>query len=234
MSLAVFIRYSYLIIKIPKKRVSVEQKLVHVLSAFTLTFNDQLYFITVLWPNPVTYPPLKPRSFVSAVFVWNFFFGLFALWAAFLLRIFYSEPDTETEEIKRPHRIAPFVIFYLCGLAFSAAFAIIQVEEHPTLSSNNVENPFFKFLLICTILGFMLTIVYLIYLFVMIKQRREMLPYRHSLFMNMSLLFFIGVVIVIALGSLDVFTYSSALIMLSFAISNIYSYLLQYLYAPTR
>lgn len=151
-----------------------------------------------------------------------------------MIRIYYSEPDTDTVEIKRPHRIIPFVLFYLCGLAFSAAFAIIQVDEHPTLSTNNVENPFFKFLLTCTIIGFIGAAIYLIYLFVLIKQRREMLPYRHSLFMNISLLFFVGVVIVIALGSLDVFTYSSALVMLSFAIGNIYSYLLQYLYAPTR
>lgn len=41
-------------------------------------------------------------------------------------------------------------------------------------------------------------------------------------------------VIVVSLGSLDVFNYSSGLIMFSFAFNNLYSYLLQYLYSPTK
>ena len=84
-SAAVFVRYSYLICQIPKFRVSLEQRLVHGVSGLTIMFNDQLYWITVLWPNAFT-------SFVNAVFVWNFFFVFFALWAIFLLRIYYEEP----------------------------------------------------------------------------------------------------------------------------------------------
>lgn len=53
-ALLVFIKYSSNILKLPKKRVSVEQRFVHVFSGLTLLFDDQLYFITVLWPNPVT------------------------------------------------------------------------------------------------------------------------------------------------------------------------------------
>ena len=54
-SLAVFIRYNMLVLRLPKQRVSVEQRCVQGLGALTLTFNDQLYFISILWPNSVTY-----------------------------------------------------------------------------------------------------------------------------------------------------------------------------------
>ena len=59
----------------------------------------------------------------------------------------------------------PFVVFYLCGFAFCAAFAIIQSDEHPILSPNSVDNGFFKFLLVMTIIGFILAVLYIVYLF---------------------------------------------------------------------
>lgn len=108
------------------------------------------------------------------------------------------------------------------------------MDEHPILSVKQIDIPFFKFLVIATTLGFFLVIIYLLYLFITIKERNQLVAYRNSLFMNISLLFFIGVVVVIVLGSLDVFSYSSGLILFSFGICNLYSYLLQYLYAPTQ
>jgi hypothetical protein len=49
---AVFVKYNQLIFLLPKDRVSVEQRAIQVLSVITLTFNDQLYFISVISPNP--------------------------------------------------------------------------------------------------------------------------------------------------------------------------------------
>lgn len=85
-----------------------------------------------------------------------------------------------------------------------------------------------------TIIGFILVIIYIFYLFLCVQLEKNLLPYRHQVFLKFSTLFFIAIVIVVALGSLDVFSYSSGLIMFSFAISNLYSYLLQYLYSPTK
>jgi hypothetical protein len=53
-SFAVFAKYNLLVFKLPKNRISVEQRAVQVLSVVTLTFNDQLYFISIISPNPVS------------------------------------------------------------------------------------------------------------------------------------------------------------------------------------
>lgn len=54
LSFAVFSKYNLLIFKLPKERISIEQRAVQILSVITLTFNDQLYFISVISPNPVS------------------------------------------------------------------------------------------------------------------------------------------------------------------------------------
>lgn len=56
LAFAVFAKYNLKILKLPKERISVEQRSVQVLSVVTLTFNDQLYFISVIAPNPFSYP----------------------------------------------------------------------------------------------------------------------------------------------------------------------------------
>lgn len=48
----VFVKYNRMIFLLPKERISVEQRIIQVLSVVTLTFNDQLYFISVIAPNP--------------------------------------------------------------------------------------------------------------------------------------------------------------------------------------
>ena len=72
-------------------------------------------------------------AFINAVFLWNFFFGLFVLWTVFLYRIRAREADTSTKKVDRLHCL-PYGLFYVCGLIFSAAFAIIQLNEHPVIT----------------------------------------------------------------------------------------------------
>jgi hypothetical protein len=54
---AVFVKYNRLIFRLPNERVSIEQRSIQVLSVVTLTFNDQLYFISIISPNPFSYRP---------------------------------------------------------------------------------------------------------------------------------------------------------------------------------
>jgi hypothetical protein len=182
--------------------------------------------------QPFHVAPSPRSSFLNALFIWNFFFAIFLLWAGFLLRIYYEEPDNETTEVKQPHRVIPFVVFYLSGLAFTVAFAIIQVEEHPIITPESIDRPGFTFILVMTAICLTLALFYVIYLFVLVK-RKSTVAYRHNAFMNISVFFAVGVVVVIILGRLDVFIYSAALIMFTFTVTNFYSYLLQYLYSPT-
>ena len=116
---------------------------------------------------------------------------------------------------------------------FTVAFAVIQYDEHPIISPHRVENGFFTFLTLATIIGFFLAIIYIFYLFVTVCRDKPHQAYRNTIFLAFSSFFFITVIVVVALGSLDIFNYSSALVMFSFAITNIYSFLVQYLYSPT-
>lgn len=135
--------------------------------------------------------------------------------------------------LKAPHRVVPFTIFYFCGLMFSVAFAVIQYDEHPIISPHSVDNGFFTFLTLATIIGFFLVIIYILYLFASVCRDKPHRSYRNTIFMIFSTFFFMTVIVVVALGSLDIFTYSSGLVMFSFAIPNLYSFLIQYLYSPT-
>mgnify|MGYP000982375152 FL=1 len=54
LSVLVYVKYVTTIMKIPKNVVSIEQKGVQLIGVLTVLFNDQLFFITVLWPNPFT------------------------------------------------------------------------------------------------------------------------------------------------------------------------------------
>lgn len=53
--LVILALYTNRLLKVPKRKVSIEQRGVQIIGALTLLFNDQLYFVTVLWPNPVSY-----------------------------------------------------------------------------------------------------------------------------------------------------------------------------------
>lgn len=86
-SIFVFFKYNQMINGLPKKLISVEQKVIWVLSFITLTFNDQFYFISIIAPNPFSYFSPLLRSFLSSFFIWNFVAFLFILWAIFLNRI---------------------------------------------------------------------------------------------------------------------------------------------------
>jgi hypothetical protein len=55
-SVAVLVVFNHLILRLPRNRVSIEQRFIQLLSAVTITFNDQFYFISVIYPNPVSSP----------------------------------------------------------------------------------------------------------------------------------------------------------------------------------
>jgi len=63
---------------------------------------------------------------------------------------------------------------------------------------------------------------------------KQIVAYRHSAFMYLSIILLFAVIAALAMGSLDLFVYSSSIVMYIFAVTNFYSYLLQYLYSPTK
>jgi hypothetical protein len=81
---------------------------------------------------------------------------------------------------------------------------------------------------------FSLACVYIIYLFCYILKFKPNRLYRHNVFMGLSAAFFISTVVFFFVGGYDLFTYSGSKIFFTLSFMNMYSFFLQYLYAPTR
>lgn len=58
--------------------------------------------------------------------------------------------------------------------------------------------------------------------------------YRSSVFMYVSLLFFLSTIIFFFIGGYNIFDYSAPKIMFYITFMNFYSYFMQYLYCPTN
>lgn len=135
--------------------------------------------------------------------------------------------------MKSPLKITAFIIFYISGLIFTVAYSLIQIEQHPIITPKDIDRDYFRFFVAWIIVCLVLVVVYLLYLFLM-TCGRNLLAYRHNAFVNLSIFLLAAVVVMLALGGLDLFVYSSSIVMFIFTLTNFYSFLLQYLYSPTQ
>jgi hypothetical protein len=81
---------------------------------------------------------------------------------------------------------------------------------------------------------FAIAVVYVIWLYIGIISRKPHRMWRSSIFMYLSLFFFISTTVFFFLGGYNIFDYSAPKIMFYITFMNGYSYWLQYLYAPTK
>lgn len=87
------------------------------------------------------------------------------------------------------------------GLGFSTALAIIQTNEYPMVTPDTIDSQAFRFFFVSMIICFVFGIIYLVYLYGMVFCYKKNRPYRHNVFMYLTLCFILGVIIVTLMGS---------------------------------
>jgi len=138
-----------------------------------------------------------------------------------------------TDLISKP-KIIILVIFYVILLAYNGAYAISQTSDHPVFSTDSLRSPSVTGLKGLAYVVFALAVVYIIYLYIGIFSSKPHRMWRSSIFMYISMFFFISTIIFFFIGGYNVFDYSATKIMFYITFMNIYSYFLQYLYSPTK
>jgi hypothetical protein len=128
------------------------------------------------------------------------------------------------------------VIVFICYaliLGYSVAYAITQTTDHPVFSFEDVRSDGVIAMGVVAFMVFSLACVYIIYLFVHTLMYKPNRPYRHNVFMALSAAFFISTIVFFFVGGYDLYNYSASKIFFTFCFMNMYSFFLQYLYAPS-
>ena len=80
---------------------------------------------------------------------------------------------------------------------------------------------------------FGLACTYIIYLIIRAIKDRPNRLYRHNVFLVLTVIFFISTTVFFFVGGYDLYNYSASKIFFTLAFMNLYSFYLQYLFAPT-
>jgi hypothetical protein len=124
-------------------------------------------------------------------------------------------------------------IFYTLVLGYSVAYAVTQTSDHPIFSYEDIRSGVIIGLEVVAFVAYSLACTYIIYLYICILKEKPNRLYRHNLFMIFTAVFFISTTVFFFLGGYDLYNYSASKIFFTFAFMNMYSFYLQYLYAPS-
>ncbi len=125
-------------------------------------------------------------------------------------------------------------LFYALVLGYSVAYAITQTTDHPVFSFEDITASGVIVMEVMAFIVFSLACVYIIYLFLYTLKFKPARSHRHNVFMAISAAFFISTVVFFFVGGYDLYSYSASKIIFTLCFMNLYSFFLQYLYAPTQ
>lgn len=118
-------------------------------------------------------------------------------------------------------------------LAYLVAFAIDQTADFPIYSITDIQSQYVTILKIIAFSVFSLASLYIFYLFIQTCRLRPDRIYRHNIFLAFTSIFFISTIVFFFLGGYNLFDYSGPKILFTLCFMNMYSFYLQYFYAPT-
>jgi hypothetical protein len=125
-------------------------------------------------------------------------------------------------------------LFYALVLGYSVAYAITQTTDHPVFSFEDIRADGVLVMEVIAFIVFSLGCIYILYLFLYTLKYKPGRPHRHNVFMAISAAFFISTVVFFFVGGYDLYSYSASKILFTLCFMNLYSFFLQYLYAPTE
>lgn len=130
-------------------------------------------------------------------------------------------------------RIGIILIFYALVLSYTIAYAVLQTSDHPVFRYQDITSRTVFALAVTAFVIFGLACTYIIYLIIRVIRDRPNRLYRHNVFLVLTVIFFISTIVFFFVGGYNVYDYSAAKIFFTLAFMNLYSFYLQYLYAPT-
>lgn len=122
---------------------------------------------------------------------------------------------------------------YALVLGYSVAYAITQTTDHPVFSFEDISSKGVIAMEVIAFVVFSLACVYIIYLFLYTLNYKPSRAYRHNIFMAFSAAFFVSTIVFFFVGGYDLYNYSASKIFFTLCFMNMYSFFLQYLYAPS-